>query len=501
LFYKLTIKQIIMANSDIKWSPFQSSIFDFTENGTGNAVISAVAGSGKTTTIVNALNRIPKNKSVCFVAFTKHIVAELKTRVPANTEVYTMHSFGCRSILYWLKGNYDSDKVYKLCEMLFESWEVPEEFQKGYISRVMKLVDLGRMNLVNDVNGMFNISLKHGMELLDREDSHAFQILNLVRQNRRTYDFTDMIYQPVINKLKVRQYDFVFIDECQDLSKCQQELLKLMVKPITGRFIAVGDPHQCIFGFAGADIESYDILAGMKDTKVLPLSVSYRCSKEVVKYAQRIVNHIEYSETAPEGSVRFDGKLSEVADGDFVLCRTLRPLAAVCLKFIAQHKKAYVKGADIGANLINMLKKTKKPTIKGAITVLYSDLQFIKMKIMSRGLTETEALNSSTYRNFVEKIEVIEVLSERLTKIESLIELISEIFSENKAGICCSTVHKTKGLEATNVFIIEPSIIQAPWARQEWEQEQERNIEYVAITRAKMNLTLVPESEFSVYNK
>lgn len=487
--------------ADIKWSPFQTAIFDFVENGTGNAVVAAVAGSGKTTTIVNALKRIPTDKKVVFVAFNNHIVKELRTRVPANVEVYTMHSFGCRSVLYWLKGTMNQDKVYKIVDVLFNQWQVPGEFQKGYISRVMKLVDLARMNLVNNVTGIFNLALKHDIELYDREDEHAFQVLQMVCNDKRTYDFTDMVFQPVYNNLKVRQYDFVFVDECQDLSKCQQQLLKMMVNPNGGRFVAVGDPHQCIFGFAGADVESYNNLVAMPNTITLPLSVSYRCAQEVIKYAQGVVEHIQFSEFAEPGVVRHDGKLSEVEDGDFVVCRTLRPLAAVCMKFLAERKKAYVKGADIGTNLINMLKRTKKPTIKGAVSALELELQHIKVKIVTRGLSEEEAMNTSTYRSFREKIDVIEILANGFTKTDELVASILEIFSDDKKGICCSTVHKTKGLEANNVFIIEPSIIRAPWAKMDWEQEQERNIEYVAITRAKNKLVFVPEEEFSIYKR
>ena len=50
--------------------------------------------------------------------------------------------------------------------------------------------------------------------------------------------------------------NFVFIDECQDLNACQRSLMLKAVKPNGGRFIAVGDPAQAIYGFAGADSDS-----------------------------------------------------------------------------------------------------------------------------------------------------------------------------------------------------------------------------------------------------
>ena len=84
-----------------KPSKFQQKIYDFITNGSGNAVVSAVAGSGKTTTLLNALKLIPTNKRVLFLAFNKSIAKELQERVPntPNIHVKTVHGFGYSSLL------------------------------------------------------------------------------------------------------------------------------------------------------------------------------------------------------------------------------------------------------------------------------------------------------------------------------------------------------------------------------------------------------------------
>ena len=69
-----------------------------------------------------------------------------------------------------------------------------------------------------------------------------------------------MIVLPNVMNLQTETYDFVFIDECQDLNTCQRLLMERAIKPETGRFIAVGDPKQAIYAFAGADYESYQKL-------------------------------------------------------------------------------------------------------------------------------------------------------------------------------------------------------------------------------------------------
>ena len=72
---------------------------------------------------------------------------------------------------------------------------------------------------------------------------------------------------------------------------------------------------------------------------------------------------------------------------------------------------------------------------------------------------------------------------------------INMIFSDDsKNGICLSTVHKSKGLESDRVFIICPDKFYVkPCMRVPWMAEQERNLVYVAITRAKHFLGFVTD--------
>lgn len=490
---------------EVIFSERQKDVFGFIQYGSGNAVIKAVAGSGKTFTIVNALKFIPPEQTVIFVAFNKSIANELTKKVQAlgltNVEVRTLHSFGARALTYHYKSILDNDKVYRVAQTLFPAWNIEDpDIANGYIGRVTKLVSLARLSLADDATALFNVSIKHDIELLDNEVEHAIDVLRIIKADNRQHDFTDMIYKPVANKLKVKQYDWVFVDECQDLSKCSQELLKMMIKPKTGRYVAVGDPNQCIYGFAGADIDSFNNLVSTPNTKVLPLSTTYRCGKKIVEKAQTIVPEIE-AHRMEDGLVRYNGKISEILEGDFVLCRTTKPLISLCLDFISDNKKAFVKGADIGASLATMLKRTKKTKTEDALKFFEEDLRKIKNKLVRKGLSSTEAMESQVYQSYKQKIDAIEVLCNGRDSVEEVITMINNIFSDDRPGICLSTVHKAKGLENKRVFIIEPSILRAPWAKQQWEREQEKNIEYVAITRAEEELIYIPEENFTTYDK
>ncbi len=107
--------------TDREWSPFQSAIFDFVRTGSGSAVVIAVAGSGKTTTIVEAAKFLPTTISAAFVAFNKSIADELKTRLPGHVRAQTLNSLGFGA---WRRHigeaanslRLDTNKVRNLCQ-------------------------------------------------------------------------------------------------------------------------------------------------------------------------------------------------------------------------------------------------------------------------------------------------------------------------------------------------------------------------------------------------
>lgn len=475
-------------------SIYQQSIFDFIKNGSGNAVINAVAGSGKTSTIVEALKLIPADKKVIFVAFNKAIVNELIAKVPSNVEVKTMHSFGFGTVRFNM-GNVTmkDDKVMEIIKNLYPNWNIDESVAEGYMTRVRSIVDLARLNLVNDISELYDIVDHHGLQTLNAEVEKAWIVFEIARNFRKVIDMTDMIFLPAYYKLKCKTYDWVFVDECQDLNRCQQEMLQMMVKPRTGRFIAVGDPRQAIYGFAGADAESFRSLMNIPNTTTLPLSVNYRCGSVIIDLAKEIVPQLEAHENAHTGSIDLKGSWKNVNDGDFVLCRNVKPLIKLCMEFLISGKKATVRGRDIGANLINMLQRSKKTRIDEAIKKIYIDLDKQIEKAVSRGKTDQEVRNSSAIRSTIDRIEALEILSGDLVLVSDLIKKIDSLFSDTKSGIVLSTIHKSKGLEANTVHILNQELMPSKWAKKDWEREQEQNLIYVAYTRAKHKLCFITD--------
>lgn len=492
----------------MKFSPskYQKNIFNFITSGSGNALVDAVAGSGKSTTIVEALKVIPNDQRVLFLAFNKAIVEELGAKVSfhENVDVMTLHSLGARSVMRKTGAKIDGDKYTRRLNTtlrdvdLMEKFGLDKENQGEYRSNIRKLMDLVRVELCTDVAQFREIADKHGLFLFADEIQMVASIVRWGYINDMTIDFTDMIYFPVKKGYSMKGYDWVFIDECQDLNAAQRELFLKCVRP-GGRFIAVGDPRQAIYGFAGADAFSFEILKKIPDTLTLPLSVCYRCDGSIIELASKIVPQIEAREGAPKGVVDFNASVDDVSDGDMVLCRFTAPLIGLCMSYISNGIKANVKGRDIGANLSGMVKRTGMSDVSDMLRTLEVGLNKIALQLIKNtGCTSQEARELSRYVFHLDKVNAITVLSEGLKRSQEVMSRIKEIFSDDDStdGIMLSTIHRSKGLESKRVFILMPEKLRDSRSeKRSWMAEQETNLEYVAYTRAKNHLGFITDFE------
>ena len=516
-------------------SEHQKNIFDFINLDTKNAVISAVAGSGKTTTLLKSLELIPVNKTVLFLAFNKSISDELRDRVPKRNglEVKTVHGFGYSILNDNFKTEIDNSKyriIYKNIIDFYSKNDATEikkyNFNKehiGYIEEirkcignrdlfdsdfrenVFKLCNLGRLHFINfevksiGVSELTLLSNIHSIPNVDYECEAAWYLSKLGVFYTDMIDYTDMIFLPNFVKYNVPKYDFVFIDECQDLNTCQRLLMIQAMKPDDGRFIAVGDPKQAIYSFAGADAESYKKLKDLPNTIELPLSVTYRCAKEIVDRVKHINPEIEPSSKKKKGIILENFSYLNIKDGDMVLCRNTFPVVSLCIRLLCEGKKAFIIGSDIGLSLKNMItnseRKREEYNMVNVISRLTHEKDKMIEKIMTKnGVSKQEASKDNMVVLFKEKIEIIDALTEDLTNPDDVIKKIEKIFSnEKKQGICLSNIHKSKGLESERVFILHPELMPSKQATLSWQLEQESNLMYVAYTRAKKTLGFITD--------
>ncbi len=473
---------------EFKASEFQQAIFDYIQDPDGtDAVVEAVPGSGKTTTLVQALQYT--SGRVLMVAFNKRIAVELATRVPAGKECSTFHSMGFRVIrdAFPHKPIVDQKKKEHIAKELLPS----DRFSAS--SALIRLVSLMQACLVdgNDRTGMINLINHYDIDVNDDEPlilALAPKMIEICATRTTVIDFDDMIWLPVIHNLPCKQYDWIFVDEAQDMNKVQTRLILNSIDP-HGRIIAVGDRFQSIYGFRGADTEAIPNLIGMlNDTKVLPLSITYRCPVSHVKLARRFVSEIQPADWAEMGEVHNGlssyGAVQRLQSGDMVLCRVNAPLVKFCYMIIRTGKKAMIVGRDIGDGLVRLIDKMKSVSVEQMLAKLKEYSVQEQTKFLAAG-------KDNRARALADRVECINALCEGVQDLTELKSNIGKIFTDEIEGIALSSVHRAKGLEADNVFILEPEKMVSSKAQQEWQIQQEYNICYVALTRAKKSLSFI----------
>lgn len=482
----------------------QGEYFGFTLDGNGRFILDDFTVTHNTSTIVEASKIAIKRGSVLFLAFNKSIAQELGRKMDGTgVECKTLHSHGFRAIQKKMNfgceiderkwNKYIADKE----DVLFEGIEFESDSEKSeYISDCVKLLNLARINLVRnskDMDELWGLVDHHNLNIDDVQVNIVNDLLSVCYKLDSVIDFTDMITLPLNDNMKryLPKYDTVFVDEAQDLSKAQRELMLASVKP-NGRFVAVGDKKQCINGFAGSDVDSFNTLIKIAGHE-LPLSVCYRCGKTIINDAKNIVPYIEPFDGQIDGEIVHTTNLKSAMNGDMIICRKSAPLVSTCLRFIANGKSALVKGRDIADGLKAMVSRTKTNDVDKMLEKLKKEIKKVVSRLERHGY-DGRLEEQPQYINVLDKIECIEAIAEGCDDVEEVIEKLDELFTDTKNGnvITLSTIHKAKGLEADNVFILLPDCL--PMRRkgqQPWEFEQEMNLKYVAITRAKKKLVWV----------
>jgi DNA helicase II / ATP-dependent DNA helicase PcrA len=488
-----------------EWSRFQTAIFDDVATGQGNTVVQARAGTGKTTVIEEACNRVPRDESIQYVVFNKRNADEAKGRMPSRVAVSTCHSYGLRIITKALgRRAVETNKVYM---MLREYYANAPKFPFEHARIVRKLVSLAKGSLLSDERELDDCIDNFGLlddgptwrkgtkkqvdpvaEANRRREviGDALRVLDASKQDKwlEMVDFDDMIWLPHALNLPAITFDRVFIDELQDYSAAQVELALRACSTFGGRICGVGDDKQAVYGFRGADQYAMRNVIQKISAKVLPLSITYRCPKAVVRLAQEIVPDYEAHESAPEGAVTHaseDRMKQQVQAGDFVLSRINAPLIGLCLGLLKQGRRAMVRGKDIGTNLANIVKRSEQTSVPD----LSAYMQAWRMAERSRLLSK-DPPNEGAMALVDDKAECIEALCEGATQVAEVLDRIERLFTDmdDRSAVVFSTVHKAKGLEAPKVWLLANTFHRGA-------SVEEDNVFYVAVTRAQQELVLV----------
>ena len=482
-------------NKQPMWSSYQMEIFKEIAEGKDNLIIEAVAGSGKTTTIIQSLKGLPKNKRTIFLAFNNSIAKELSEKVPDWVTVKTTHSLG----LSIIRDNFrfakvKSSKLFYILKDLLEDeeewfWEIQKDLCKIISAyKMMGISKIGLPDYKNDSIGYLSLvgNLRE-CQTINAAISRCWEFTG--EKGACTLDFDDMLAYPAYKDLQYfPQFDYVFVDEAQDLNSAQRILIAKILKK-DGKLIGVGDTSQAIYGFRGADYLSLEYMEREFNCKRLSLPITYRCSQSVTELAQKLCPDIQHRKGAPIGSVG-NVKTCKAKPGDMVLCRINSPLVEMAFILSKSGQKVCLLGKDLIPRLMDFVRGTQKKFYSANRVTFdrYRTYKLINTPDYKLGYVE-QTLN--------EYVDILGILSDNgCISQADFKQSLSELFldSPTPGSIVLSTIHKAKGLEANNIYLLRPDLLPHPLAMTAEELVQEDNLHYVAITRAKEGFYYVTKS-------
>jgi superfamily I DNA/RNA helicase len=486
-------------------------------------MVNAYAGTGKTTTVIFGLGgRVPKGmilsneqkeiikvmrsykwQTAAAMAFNTSIADELKRRVPPGVVAATSNSFGNTAWKAFAKSKIDGSKTNIIFRKIAEADGLKWEELRVFEPDVVRLVSLLKGHLLDgtekdivDMAETFNIELNPQIvKYTDLSFQKGIAEHSII-------DFDDQIFMPIKLNLPIPQYDLVVVDESQDLNFAKQELAMRMARKW---IVAIGDSNQAIYGFSGADSASMSNLnkkmASRSEVTELKLTITRRCPKKVVAVANRYVPDLRAHKDAPEGEVRttkesfFLKGLIDAKSSRMVLCRTNAPLTSLAFKLIANKRRCFIQGKDIGAGLVRLVEKAKGLSFQEKVAATCEKLT---EKILA---FKGDILKADKIEALEDKIFCIKILSAECESIEQFKEVTEKLFKNkgDENDHILSSVHKAKGLEHKHVCIYKPSklpMILSGKKKQSLKQiQQEYNLAYVAYTRSQDILEFIEEEK------
>lgn len=482
-----------------KPSDKQQKIFDTWNDTDKNILINAVAGSGKTTTLLELL-KYCKYRTL-FLAFNKSVQEEIQSKIDEKKlgqgKALTMHSLGLSAIReHYKKVVIKNGKNFDLLKLVqtkhksifkYMKWE--DKLKLSYT--LMDMNDISRLFLTDDMG-----EIKKHLQSMDKNFVNHKDIVSLwssfinfreasYNSNTVVIDFNDMIYLAAREKLHIPiEPYYLMVDEAQDLNLAQHRLVENLISQGTIiKWIAVGDRNQSIYGFSGAYSSSFDKFLEMGEVEELPLDICYRCATNIIDATNEVYDVMEYGKEE-EGIVGVIEDINEVKAESMIICRNTSPIIKLYFSLLGSGMPVYIKGDDILTSISRFLKPYLNYTVEGTKRELIYKLDELqedktdegrmKLYIFKENYANFKALVSNMSTDY----EVIKVL---LDKVQNLFKV------KDKATMLC-TIHKAKGLESDVVYILNENLIPSKFATSPEQLKQEQNLKYVARSRAKKEL-------------
>lgn len=258
-----------------------------------------------------------------------------------------------------------------------------------------------------------------------------------------------------------------------------------------------------IYGFSGAYPESFQLFKTKPNVVELPLDICYRCPQKVITSANYVYNVMEgfkqdEGEVTEFMNISMKEEISNLKSNfskpdTIVLCRNKNPLIKLLFSLLKEGVPARLFGDDILSTIMNFIKPYRSMSIETAQEKIKRELSALMLK---ENKTEQEKIKffvlRENYANFM--LFANNLSTSPYEIVENLVAKIQDLFDskgndEHIVKLC--TIHKSKGLEASHVIIMNENLIPSKFAKSPSQLLQEKNLIYVARTRAKQSMCFV----------
>lgn len=467
-------------STELKRTDEQSHIVDLATSTSDNIMVEALAGTGKTTMCKMIYDALGTDTT--YLVFNAANAKE--AREERDWEAMTFNSCGSRA---WSaaqgKTTVDMKKTFKLFNNIVgnvkpyhaqrEMWDVYADVKAG--------VDMAKA-IGYVPNGVPKVqSLASQTDLVNRLESIPDELtLKLIDQTlvasiKAAYagsvDFNDQIYMPTLFGGSFIRNPLVLVDEWQDLNPINLAMLDRLAPE---RLVGVGDWHQGIYAFRGAQRDAIPYGIRHWNMTECTLSFSFRCPQAIVENARWHAPHYKWVKLG--GTVTRPKGLPTIADGAAVICRNNAPLYKLAFQLLAAGRSVKVHGSDIGSRLLTIMRGFGDSTLSQS-SVLYEIEKWYMKELAKESKTAADTAECmKIFANEGRDLGEILTYADAIMKTEGSIQLM--------------TGHKSKGLEFDTVYFIEPQLIRR-------DEPQDLNLKYVIQTRSLNALVEVEPEDAS----
>lgn len=487
-------------------------------------IILGPPGTGKTTTLLNLVEKalskgVPPDR-IAYLAFTKKAQMEAIERASQRFGLQerdlpyfrTIHSLCFRCLALTAEQVIQSKQYIEFGKSvnieISGQWNIDDGvyYGTGDGDRILHMINLARVR---------GVSIRE-QHILDADDLSIQRVEYVARafeeykRSKNMIDYTDMLRMFIDSEYSPR-FDVMFVDECQDLSHLQYQVVQKLERHTQTSYFA-GDDDQAIYRFAGADVDQFINLQGQSQV----LGQSYRIPRSVQSVASNILRGITYRREKSwqprkeDGSTTLYGHFQQVEindEEDYLILVRNAFLMKEIEEDLRQNGLVYtrknwnsVRGSHYEAILAwERLRKGQR--------VYGDDVHKVYDLLKSRsGVTHGfKSLTGVTSESFLSLEELQQnhgLLTtapwfeafERLPKQD--ISYLRSVFRKGFRGniknpkIRISTIHSAKGGEADNVILLTDMAHRTHRDMMRSPQDEKR-VQYVAVTRTKKNLHVI----------